>query len=178
MSRLCRYRVYECVSQTPRQFARKFPRTLLLLPLDLDHISTSSAVENREIPNLFTAEEDAEDGAEPHPGFTWVEPAADDPLGYEPPSSHRSLDSVSPDFPPQNWSICDQDQVEAIGERLAANLSADTDDRLNAVAAGDTVPSPESTDGFRGNIEQLINDAASETGETKDRIRIVYAIMM
>ena len=34
------------------------------------------------------------------------------------------------------------------------------------VLRGDTVPSPESTDGFRGNIEQLINDAASETGET------------
>ena len=29
-----------------------------------------------------------------------------------------------------------------------------------------SVPSPESTDGFRGNIEQLITDAASETGET------------
>ena len=56
--------------------------------------------------------------------------------------------------------------MEAIGEHLAANLSADTDDRINALA-GDTVPSPESTDGFRGNIEQLINnDAASETGET------------
>ena len=87
--------------------------------------------------DLFTAKEDAEDGAEPQPGLTWVEPGADDPLGYEPPSSQRSLDSVSPDFPPQNWSICDHDQVEAIGERLAANLSADTDDRLNAVA-GDT----------------------------------------
>ena len=74
--------------------------------------------------DLFTAEEDAEDGAEPQPGFTWVEPGADDPLGYEPPSSHRSLDSVSPDFPPQDWSIYDHDQVEAIGERLTAYGSA------------------------------------------------------
>ena len=35
--------------------------------------------------DLFTVEEDAEDGAEPQPGFTWVEPGADDPLAYEPP---------------------------------------------------------------------------------------------
>lgn len=112
---------------------------------------------------LYDPTDDAEGTDEvPSGSFLWQDDE------QAPGAASTQLSPAPSDATPVSHAISHDDQIETIGNILADNLSVDTDDRLLVVAA-DTVATPTDSDS-RGNIEQLLNDAASETGEPDEAI--------